>query len=304
MKKITLILLMFLMIDIISYAQLSQWKRARYEFFGGLGVTNFLGELGGSDQEAATFLKDLELSQTRVGGTLGMKYMLTRDFSVLSAFSFGYVRGDDSKTNNEFRQNRNLHFRSPIVELQGRLQYTIIKDKKGARYNLKKVRGKPGNNITLDFFAGVAGFWFNPQAQYLGKWYNLQPLGTEGQNYIDTRTPYSRISLALPVGFNVRYIVNRNWSVALDFGPRFTFTDYIDDVSGTYADAEKIIAAANNNFVAGELADPSLKRNTEPNLTAAGQQRGNSFDDDIYMFLFVTVNYKVKTGRNGLPRFK
>lgn len=304
MNKFIPILLLIITTSLASHAQSNKWKRMRYEFFGGLGATNFLGELGGSDESGSNFVKDFEFSQTRMGGTAGIRYWIARRVAIQSAFSFGYVRGDDSKTNNEFRQNRNLHFRSPILEGQLRLEYNLIAEKKGHRYNLRKVRGRPGNNVTLDVFAGIAGFWFNPQAQYQDVWYNLQPLGTEGQNYIDTREPYSRISMSIPFGFQVKYIINRKWSVGLEFGPRFSFTDYIDDVSTTYADPDLVSIAAGGNYIAGELADPSFSRSTDPNMTAAGQQRGNSFDDDLYMFMFATVNYKVKTGRNGLPRFK
>lgn len=302
MRKIILFLTTFIIIAQVADAQSTRWKRMRYEFFGGIGATNFLGELGGSDQKGSTFLKDLEITETRFGGTLGARYWILQRFAVQTALSFGYVRGDDSKTEEEFRKNRNLHFRSPIFEWQARIEYNLIAQKKGHRYNLRKVRGRPGNNITLDVYAGIAGFYFNPQAEYQGEWYDLQPLGTEGQNYIDTREPYSRIALAIPFGFQVKYIINSKWSAALDFGPRFTFTDYIDDVSGTYADPDEIAAHSDNPVVARELADPSLSRATHPEYTGAGQQRGNSFDDDIYMFMFVTVNYKVKTGRNGLPR--
>lgn len=308
MRKTSILLFLTIITSTASFAQSNTWKRMRYEFFGGIGATNFLGELGGADEKGSTFIQDLEITETHFGANLGARYWFSQKMAVQSAFSFGFVRGDDAKTEEEFRKNRNLSFRSPIFEWQFRLEYNLFPQKKGHRYNLRKVRGRPGNNITIDAFAGIAGFWFNPQAERDGEWIDLQPLGTEGQNYISTREPYSRVAVAIPFGFMVKYIINRKWSASLEFGPRFTFTDYIDDCSGTYADPDKIAESApgglaGSGWLAKELADRSLSRETEPNRSAAGEQRGNSFNDDMYMFMFINVNYKVKTGRNGLPRF-
>ena len=78
------------------------------------------------------------------------------------------------------------------------------------------------------FFGGLAAFYNNPKAQLDGQWIALQPLNTEN---LDKK--YSRIQMALPVGFGFYYTFSRIHRFGLNAAWRFTFTDYIDDASTT-----------------------------------------------------------------------
>ncbi len=286
----------------------NRWKRMRYEIFGGIGATNFLGELGGSNGTAG-YIKDLELSMTRPCYTIGGRYMLTENLGWQASISHGWVKGDDKKTEEQYRKARNLNFRSQILEVGTRLEYSIIQSSKGHRYNLRKVKGRAGNRFTCDIFAGVAAFYFNPKGYdaETDKWYKLRPLGTEGQNYAKTRKPYSPVSVSFPVGLNAKYILNRKWSIGLEYGIRPTLTDYIDDVSGTYADPDLIASnSGESDFdLVKRLADPSAEKyNPNGSYKNMNQQRGNNKNNDVYMFMFITLNHKLKTNRKGLPSFK
>ena len=58
-----------------QYFRSSQhWKGHRNELTIGLGVSNFLGELGGRDQIGSPFLWDLELSETKPAMHFGFRY--------------------------------------------------------------------------------------------------------------------------------------------------------------------------------------------------------------------------------------
>jgi len=303
-KKIILTISFVLFTTSLLFSQADRWKRMRYEIFCGVGGSNFLGELGGADKVGSDYLGDLELSLTRPAISAGMRYKLTRRLGVQASFLWGTLRGDDSKTNNIYRQNRNLHFRSQLYEFSTRAEFSLLTARSGSRYSLRKVRGRSGNKFIIDIFAGVAVFYFNPKAKdfYTGEWYSLQPIGTEGQNFIETRKPYSRINFGIPVGLNIKYQLNRKWSIGWEFGMRQTFTDYIDDVSTTYVSPELVGEHSGiEPIIAEKFADPSLG-NIE-GATSINQQRGNPYDNDIYMFSIINVNYKLRTARNGLPRF-
>jgi uncharacterized protein DUF6089 len=259
-----------------------------------------MGELGGSDKEGSDYFKDFEISSSRPLIHLGMRYKILEPLAVKAAFSYGWLHGDDSKTENIFRKDRNIHFRSPIIEFSTQVEYSIIKEKVGHRYNLR--RGKKFSlqalKVNTYIFAGVAGFYFNPKAKDIdGNWVALQPLGTEGQGVIPTREKYKRFQMAVPLGFGFKYNITRTIGIGLEYGARITFTDYIDDVSTTYVDP----AIFGDNDLARSLADPSLGE--IPGLSAANSQRGNPGDDDFYMFTLISINYKLNTGRNGLPKF-
>lgn len=283
----------------------ARWKQSRYEIIYGVGATNFLGELGGADQIGTNFVRDFEISMTRPLGSIGLRYKLIERASATAKFSYGILRGDDKTTEQIHRMNRNLHFRSPIMELSIRGEFEFLKEREGHRYTLRKVRGLKGIKINSYLFAGIGGFYFNPKAKYDGKWYALQPLCTEGQGIVPTRKKYSRIQVSVPLGLGFKYGLDRKWSIGAEFGLRKTFTDYIDDVSSTYIDKEILRAAKGD--VAAYLSDPSFGYNEgtvgEPGWTAANQQRGDSFDKDSYMFLEITLTYKMRTTRKGMPKF-
>lgn len=308
MKNLTIIILLLTVLFVESglSQRSARWRRMRYEIIYGIGATNFLGELGGANRIGTNFVRDLEFVSTRPLGSLGMRYKLQEDLSVKVAFTGGYLRGDDKLTGEMFRSNRNLHFRSLILEFGSQLEYSVIREKIGHRYNLRRVRGVKGFRTNTYFFVGLAGFYFNPQAKYLdGKWYNLQPLCTEGQSLVPTRKKYSRIQASIPYGVGFKYGLDRKWSLGLEIGLRKTFTDYIDDVSTTYFD--NAVIAAEKGDVAAYFADPSLGRfDTDPindSWTGSNTQRGDAKDKDTYMFVILNLTYKMQTTRKGLPKF-
>ncbi|HOU98114.1 MAG TPA: DUF6089 family protein [Bacteroidales bacterium] len=301
MKWGVIILILCFITSNLTFSQSSsRWKRMRYEVFYGLGATNFLGELGGADREGTNFVRDLEFSMTRPLLNLGVRYRITETVATKTMLSYGWLRGDDKLTNEMFRHYRNLAFRSPIAEFSNQFEYSIIREKQGHRYNLRRVRGLKGFKTNTYFFVGVGVIYFNPKNKYNGKWYALQPLGTEGQGLVPTRKKYSRISMCIPYGIGFKYGLNRRLNVGLEFGVRKTFSDYIDDVSTTYFDNQMIREA--HGDVAAYLADPS--DGTHPNWTAAYQQRGDAKDKDSYMFLILNFTYKLYTTRGGLPKFR
>lgn len=298
MKRIIIIGILACLLPTLVSAQSMRWKRTRYELYGGLGATNFLGELGGSEESGASFLKDFEFSASRPLISLGMRYKILEPLAVKGALSFGYLSGDDKKSENEDRFERNLHFRSPIIELGFQAEYSVIKERI-SRYRRSRRRGKfslASLNLNTYIFTGFNIFWFNPQAKGPdGNWYNLQPIGTEGQGKIQTRDKYSRLQVSIPAGFGVKYPLTQKISVGLEYGARLTFTDYIDDVSTTYVDKELF-----DDPVEQYLSNPGFGGNEN---VGSGDIRGNPKYDDFYMFMVINVTYKLRTGRNGMPKF-
>lgn len=302
MKKLILVILSLLFVIHVDAQYSKRWKRYRYEFVAGVAATNFLGELGGADGQGTDFLKDFEFSMTRPAFNIGMRYKIFEKLSTKVGLSYALLRGDDKSTNEKIRNNRNLNFYSHLLEFAGQFEYSIIREKIGHRYNLRRVRGLKGFKLNTYFFAGIAGFYFNPYGKHpvTDEWVALQPLGTEGQGLVGSREKYSRFQVAIPFGIGFKYGVNRELSIGIEFGARKTFTDYIDDVSSTYYDNDLLRAS---NPLAADMADPSSDDVKNSGQTAVNQQRGDAKDYDSYMFLLITLNYKLKTTRKGLPKF-
>jgi len=302
MKKVVILLICAFYTMLISNAVAQTWKRQRAEYVFGIGATSFLGELGGANKIGSNGLggfKDLDLQATRPTFHLGYSYNVIRQGAIKVGLTFGYISGDDKNTKEVFRNNRNLNFRSPIIELAGQFNYYFFAEVKGHRYRLKGVRGKLNLKLAAYAFAGFSGFYFNPQGKYDGKWYSLKKLSTEGQGIVPTRDNYSLVQIAIPVGLGLKWKLDKTTTIGLEVGYRKTFTDYIDDVSLTYVDPSIL-----PNQTSVNLANPT-NLSLPPNHTAAGQQRGDPRNTDSYIFTLITLTKKIKkTNKYGLPKFR
>ena len=298
MKKAVLVLLsLIVLLPAISNAQ--RWKRQRYEFSFGAGITNFLGELGGANQIGTHYFKDLEWSQSRLALAVGLRYKLSNYFALKSHLTYGRVSGSDKLTEENFRHYRNLSFFSDIYEFNINFEGAFQQEQIGHRYHLNKVRGTIGYEIYTYAFIGAGIFHFDPKTEYNGSVVRLQPLGTEGQGVIPSRTKYSLFQFCIPVGIGFKYTLGRQWGVGLELGIRKTFTDYIDDVSTTYFDFKSY--PGQYDPLALILSDRS--NHTKPENTLPGSQRGDNRQNDSYMFAIFSINYKLTGGHGILPRF-
>lgn len=265
----------------------------------GIGMSNVLSELGGANHIGTHFIRDYEIVMTRPAAYLGFRYYIPQSaFAATANFMYARVAGRDNLTKDIYRENRNLNFRSPIIEFSVQMEYYFVKKRDGAKYNIREVVGAKKVDMDWYLFTGIGFFWFNPKGQYNGNWYALQPLGTEGQNVVPTRSPYRRVTGCIPMGIGGKYGIDQNISVGFEMGYRYTFTDYLDDVSSTYVNP---VLLGQPNDIARILADPSLDQ--IPGQTAIGEQRGDPRYNDVYMFFMFNVNYKLTNQRGRLPKF-
>jgi hypothetical protein len=148
-----------------------------------------------------------------------------------------------------------------------------------------------------------------------GEWVDLQPLGTEGQRVLlqeeDTNNkikPYNRIQVAIPFGIGFRFRLSTKLDISSEFSFRYSFTDYLDDVSGNYIDlgafGENDLAKA-LSYRSNEVASPNqtyvskYDGKTYQVLTGYGSEhrdniRGNRKDRDLYTVMTIKVAYILK----------
>ncbi len=293
------ILLVFILIlPLLASAQRN--KKYRWELGLDLGASNFLGDLGGANQVGTHFIKDLEISLTRPALGIHVRYRANRYIGYRANFMYGKISGYDALTQERYRHNRNLNFKSNIFEFSTVFEFYISKERPGHIYNYKKLKGWRHIDAQEYGFIGVGGFYFNPKGERYGQWYELRPLHTEGMGFKPDTKQYSLFSVCIPMGLGFKYAINRRWNVGLEYGLRLTFTDYIDDVSTVYVDPA--LLSANMDPATASLAtyfanpggnDISTADNGGINPTWPNQQRGDSVHNDAYMFMSVTVNYKI-----------
>lgn len=186
---------------------------------------------------------------------------------------------DHYETKNEFRRRRNLSFNTNIWELMLQGDFNFF------RFNPTN----PNERFTpyLTFGAGI--FTYDPYAYLNEKKYFLRPLGTEGQGsalYPGSKQ-YNSLALAFPVGLGVKFSINNQFSFHFEVAHRFTTTDFLDDVSSTYAG----IAAFKPGSPAALLQDRSYE--TGIPIGIKGAQRGFSSQKDQYILATIGITFNI-----------
>lgn len=268
------------------------WKKFRWEAFGGIGPSIFIGELGGSDVADANlrYIRDLDFNATRFVIAAGLRYNVAPRIKVRTSLSYGMLSGCDCNTEFDIRRVRNLRFRSPILEYSIGGEIYLFKEATGDRYKVRGSRGMKSVKWNIYGTAGVSVYYFNPKNLYNGKWVALQPLSTEGQGLDGGPEPYKRIGINIPIGIGFKYNLGRNIRIGVEFLGRKLFTDYVDDVSGVYYDNDKLRLLKGNK--AADLADPNTGEIAAYSLP--GQIRGHSQNNDAFSSINFTFAYRFR----------
>ncbi len=272
------------------FARKDSWKKERKEILVGLGANNCLTDIGGLNRIGTHYsYADMKFVFTNFSASLGYRYRLNKSFASRTEFSYLKLTGTDATTKEPFRHNRNLNFKTNVFEFATVIEFALSNIKKGNRYHIKKTlfRRKKSMSSYYYLFAGIGGFYFNPQAQYGGNWYPLHSMSTEGEGLPGGPKQYSLIAISIPFGIGARYKLNTKWTIGIEYNFRKTFTDYLDDCSGKYYDNNKILLY--KGPIAAHLADPNL--GLIPGQSITGQERGDPTNKDAYFNLQVKVGY-------------
>jgi hypothetical protein len=242
--------------------------------FGGM---NYLGDL--NDQSM--------LGRVNMAGGVSLRYCYDSRWSLALGGSYGHIEGG----NPDVIRRRNLSFRSSLIEGSLRAEFNFFP------YGLVVSSQR---RSTPYIFCGIGLFKFNPQAMVVDpatgetEWYDLQPLGTEGQGTAayPERQKYQLIEVSMPFGFGYRWRLSPSMHLTVEYGWRKTWTDYLDDVSTTYVGAE-LLNGTSAGSMAAVLADRSGE--VEPGyVNGVGIKRGDDALCDWYSYFSVSISFSAE----------
>jgi Domain of unknown function (DUF6089) len=251
------VIVLFISFLPVAQAQMKGWETGVW-----VGVSNYFGDLN----------TEYRLNQLQLSGALGARYNFNDRLCLRFAANYGQLRATDTDSKNIFEQRRNLSFRSLIFDGAMQVEFNF----------LPYVHGHRELFYTPYMFLGPGVFYFNPQAELDGVRYDLVDFGTEGQFRGEE---YSTFQPMISYGLGFKFDLSYRWSVNIELSGRRIFTDYIDDVSNTYADVRDLRAARGD--IAVRLADRSI----EPKIGEGGRQRGNGLRNDMYAMAHIGVLY-------------
>lgn len=303
-KYILVLIVLFFSVSSNIHAQ--HWFRSGTLDFGVMGGLNhYSGDL--------TQGKFMESRTLRPNFGLITRYTPKELLTFRLSANYGNLVGDDRwyETAGD-TGNRNLHFRSQLWDLTAAFEL-----------NLNRVDMRKPTAVIPYLFGGISIFRYNPQAQFQfdslspiaelfgddymnlrdrdGEWVDLQPLSTEGQEITEynERQRYALTQVAIPMGLGVKFKLSHNWVIALEYGLRYTFTDYLDDVSLSYAQPERLrsergILSAAMSYKGAEEVTPEFEE----------RFRGSSNSRDLYGIFGIQITYRIYNLRPSCYQFK
>ena len=209
---------------------------------------------------------------------------LNRRLSLRAHVMHGTLEAWDADSDVAWQQNRNLHFRNALTEVGGIVEINYIDYQIGA----------PGTKVCAYLLTGLSVYSHMPEAQLDDLWFELAPLGTEGQGTTWGEAygvgDYALTGLAVPFGFGFKVNLGPFAGFNLEWAVRKTWNDYLDDVSGIYADP--LVLNEEKGELSVVLADQSLAQ--PGSLTDnTGLMRGDPGRDDAYGFVTASVTFRI-----------
>lgn len=242
-----------------------------------LAASNYFGDLN----------TNMRLNRLGPAGGIGLRYNFNERLCAKIAANAGSVQAYDSDSPNIYERARNLHFKSTVADIGLQFEFNFLPYTHGSR----------DEGWTPYLFVGAGVSYFNPKAKMDNKWYELRPMGTEGQFKGDE---YFTVTGSWIYGAGFKIDLNYEWSLNIDISARRLFSDYLDDVSTIYPDMEEV------EDIRGEIAtrfvdrsselytrDPNffVRNNIEHPIGERGRQRGNSRNNDTYVYVGIGIYY-------------
>ena len=244
---------------------------------GNVGLANYSGDLSPSNVGPI-------IAQSHLSMGAFVKLNMNKHFSINVSGVYAGISGADSKSGSESQMGRGLDFYSDIYELSTNLEVNI--------FPFFIIEGD--TRFTPYVSLGFGAFKFDPRTRYEGNWVRLQPLGTEGQGTtaFPNKNKYSLVELNIPFGGGVKFKLSDKITGFASLNWRWTFTDYIDDVSTVYVSPE-ILTAEN-----GALAAILSNKTGEPVMT--GDKRGGETVNDYYFTGTVGLSFALHRGGSNI----
>lgn len=252
-----------------------------------IGSSHYVGDLGGSKSLAPWKTTSMRASRLALSGFV--EFPTEGRWQIHTGLSFVHLYGDDRFADSPARVARNLHFKSAVWEASARGQFKFWDRPR----HWNRSSGSRGY-----VFLGIGAFTYNPKSRVRSEtndinnpvWYSLRELTTEGQE-----EPYGLVALSMPMGIGFDWNLTGGWQVGCEINWRYTTTDYLDDVSGIYADPSQLselgaILSSQANAYSVAIAGPEGGEVVNHQYQVGGVPRGNPESRDGFGTIQFTLS--------------
>lgn len=195
-------------------AQMNYWQ-------GGLftGGSAFSGDV---NPQATPDLSDVSLAI----GFLG-RVDVTSKIGFRGSITYANLTGDDA--NYPSRVDRGFRFNTSLIELAGVAEWEPFA---GNRYYANARGGVEMDKIVSPYLFGGVGLAFARLDTDFSRYEGNNPLIEQGIQE-DRSKGSSQTAFVLPVGAGVKFDLSNRLTLGIEFGGRFSFSDYLDGISAS-----------------------------------------------------------------------
>jgi hypothetical protein len=195
------------------------------------------------------------------------------------------------------RYVRNLHVRANTWETNFLIEFNPL------RLNLESRAAR--RRFQPFLLAGFGYFHFKPTAKYIDRngndrgYVNLYDLHIEGDGlppeaYPDAPEKYDLWQMEVPLGVGVKWDIGKQLVLGIQYLYRYTFTDYLDNVSAKYIDPGLYAGLPPSQaFLAAEMQDRTWLILGPDAKNAPGTNRGNPAVNDAFSTFGLTLMFKI-----------
>ncbi|HTN36390.1 MAG TPA: DUF6089 family protein [Arachidicoccus sp.] len=271
---------LFYLLGVISMGTLTlhaqyQSYQARGEVGISVGTAHYFGDLNPEGR----------LSPVHYSAGVYYQRYLNNYIGARININYVHLAADDQDNTNPAYKQRQLNFTNNLLELSISGSFNFF----------NYAPGNEGHNFTPYVAVGIGGIYSAPYTfDDEGKKVKLREVGTEGQY---SSTPhdgqkYSNFTMVFPLSVGIKQALSEKLSLFAELGYRFTRSDYLDDVSSTYAGVDAFAPGNYKGSASQAAAALSLQdRHKGGSPRERGWQRGNSLAKDSYLLMQVGLSY-------------
>lgn len=272
---------LIILIGIITTHSVSAQLMQSFVHKGEWGISAGLGHYFGDLNNTAA------IDRPKIAGGAFFRKQFNPYISLRVFGNFTQLGYSDIYSTNTTQQRRNLSFNTNVFEagVSGEFNFFLFNPQ------------FEEHSFTPYVGLGVSVFNFDPYAFLNDTKYFLRPLGTEGQGsalYPD-RKIYSPMALAFPITLGYKHAINARTNIFGEITYRFTNTDYLDDVSTTFAPDAFPPLPNGNPSIGFLLQDRSYETGTA--IGIRGRQRGNSTQKDAFFTFQIGISFNLSAYR-------
>lgn len=229
------------------------------------------------------------LSSGHFSTGLGYAYQANKWLRVGGDFYLSKLSGADIDSPNPNRQKRNLSFYSNLYEFDAVVEANLC----------RLILDTCLYDLEVYYKTGIGVANVNPKTRLDDVEYVLRDYHTEGQG-LNGKSQYGTNHVVIPFGLGLRFQLTDRISMGVEAMARWTFTDYLDDVSNGYPDMAELLNAYGEESVYLSYREQKLK--PEEYDLVYNKKRGDDSDNDWYSY--IGLEFTMRLGKPKAPIHK